>query len=208
VVAIVYDEASDVRMGKFLLVLLFAVLQGEIALQVDDCNEGILAVIPPSLSPGRLFTLTTAYPVQSINVSYQLSGEENFNNGYMCTLIETDSEACDNTTCVQWASCQDRAELLPDNAFVNLSLLLQLPSIPESEEESEEGSEEEDEEEASNKSPICYQSIQVFWNQNGELYKSYFLANNSMCLCGFQHTFESICSCLEPQPVTYTDPRQ
>lgn len=181
-----YDEASEVRMGKFLLALLFAVLQGEIALQMDDCNEGILAVMPPSLSPGRLFTLTTAYPVQNINVSYQLSGEENFNNGYMCTLIETDSEACDNTTCVQWASCQDRAELLPDNAFVNLSLLLQLPSIPESEEESKEGSEEEDEEEAPNKSPICYQSIQVFWNQNGELYKPYFLA---MCLCGFQHIF-------------------
>ena len=187
-------------MGKFLLVLLFAVLQGEIALQVDDCNEGILAVIPPSLSPGRLFTLTTAYPVQNINVSYQLSGE-NFNNGYMCTLIETDSEACNNTACVQWARCQDRGEVLPDNAFVNISLLLQLPSIPESKEESEEEGEEEDEEEAPRKSPICYQSIQVFWNQNGALYKPYFLA---MCLCGhgFQHISESVCSCLEPQPVT------
>ena len=107
---------------------------------------------PPSLSPGRLFTLTTAYPVQNIDVSYPLNGEGNFSDGYMCTLIETDSEACDNTTCIQQARCQGRGELLvPDKAFVNLSLRLQLP-IPE---------DEEGDEESTSNNPVCYGSVQV-----------------------------------------------
>ena len=175
-------------MGNWLsLVLLFAALLGETALQEDHCNEGILAVNPRSISPGRLFTLTTAYPVQNI------SGEGNFSDGYMCTLVETDSEACDNTTCVQQARCQDRGELLvPDNAFVNLSLLLQLP-IPED----EEGDLESDEKSLSSSDyPVCYGSVQVFWNQNGELCIRTLLYQ----VCGTMGPVEPLCNCVVPQP--------
>ena len=55
-------------------------------------------------------------------------------------------------TCIQQAHCQGRRELLvPDKAFINLSLRLQLP-IPE---------DEEGDEESTSNNPVCYGSVQV-----------------------------------------------